>query len=258
MAKIVCVANPVRGAGRTSSAVNLAASLSLLEKKVLIIDCDPIKKASSSFGFTHDNYDYGLDDLLTGFVGGKGVVAKSSFEYLDVIPAGHGLDEIEDNLAYNPDKEGILGIIIKKFREDYDFIIFDTPGDDGLLTKSALIASDEILVPLKCDFQAVETLHKLLAMIKEVTEKFKSHVQMGGVLFTFCETISAIEDFLSPDVVNEFKGMIYETTIPESSLSGLLDTSPTKPVCLIDLKSDIADSFLNVAFEFLSREALPI
>ena len=254
MAKIVCVANPVRGAGRTSSAVNLAASLSLLEKRTLIVDCDPVKATSECFGFTHDNYDYGLDDLLTGFVGGKGVVARSNLEYLDIIPAGHGLDEIEDNLAYNPDKEGILTIIIKKFREDYDFIIFDTPGDDGLLTQSALIASDDLFIPLKFDSQVVDHLKKLLEMMNESREKFKSRIRMGGILFTFCNTISAVENMLSEDIVAEFKAFIYQTTIPESILYEST-VAQTKPACLIDLKSDIADSFLNVACEFLSRDA---
>ncbi len=254
IAKIVCVANPSNGAGRTSSAVNLAASLSLLEKKTLIIDCDPAKTTSNCFGFTHDNYDYGLDDLLTGFVGGKGVVARSSMDYLDIIPAGHGLDGIADNLAYNPDKEGILDIIMKKFRDDYDFIIFDTPGDDGLLTKSALIASDDLFVPLKCDPDAVEHLKMLLEMKNEVCEKYKSHIQMGGILFTFCETISTAEKMISADTVEEFREFIYQTTIPESSLY-VDDAGPHKPACLIDLKSDIADSFLNVAYEFLLRDA---
>ncbi len=253
MAKIVCVANPVRGVGRTSSAVNLAASLSLLEKKVLIVDCDPFKVTSSCFGFTHDNYDYGIDDLLTGFVGGKGVVEQSSLEYLDVIPAGHGLDEIEDNLAYNPDKEKILNIIIEKFREDYDYIIFDTPGDEGLLTKSAILASDDLLIPLKCDSHATGTFQKLLDMINDARDNYKSNIKMGGILFTFWDNSYDVDNMLPEDISDEFKTHIFETTVPVSKFYES-DAGKTAPACLVDLKSDIADSFLNIAYEFLSRD----
>ncbi len=253
MAKIICVANLAKGAGRTLSAVNFAASLSLLEKKTLIVDCDPLKQTSEYFGFTAEKYDYGLDDLLTGFVGGKGVVAESELEYLDIIPAGHGLAEIEKNLAYNPDKEKVLNIIIKKFREDYDYIIFDTPGDSGLLTKSAILASDDLIIPLKCDLTVVQNLNSLLTIVEEIREEYKSLIHMSGIIFTFCDNIGAVDEFFSGEVGKNFKEVTFKTTIPESSLfeNGM---NKNQPACLIDLKSDIATSFLNVAFEFLARE----
>lgn len=252
MARIICVANPVKGVGRTLSAVNFAASLALLEKKTLIVDCDPFKQTSEYLGFTNDNYDYGLDDVLTGFVGGKGVVAESDIAYLDVIPAGHGLDDIEKNLAYNPDKEKVLNIIMKKFRADYDYIIFDTPGSNGLLTKSALIASDDLLIPLRCDRKAVDNLSTLLTIINEMREEYKSIIQLSGILFTYCDTIETAEAFFSKETLHKFEDVVFKTTIPESTF---METNLNKnqPACLIDLKSDIAESFLDVAFEFLAR-----
>lgn len=253
MAKIICVANLIKGAGRTISAVNFAASLSVLEKKTLIIDCDPLKDTSEYFGYTKEKYDYGLDDLLTGFVGGKGVVAGSDLEYLDIIPTGHGLNDIEENLAYNPDKERVLNIIIKKFREDYDYIIFDTPEEYGLLTKSAMLASDELLIPLKCDDGVAGNLSRLLESIEEVREDYKSMIKMTGILFTFCDNLEVVENFFSKEVVKNMEEIFFTTTIPESAFFEE-EANKNKPACLIDLKSDIAESFLNMTYEFLDRE----
>lgn len=253
MAKIICVANLVKGAGRTLSAVNFAASLSLLEKKTLIIDCDPLKDTSEYFGYTKEKYDYGLDDLLTGFVGGKGVVAGSDLEYLDVIPSGHDLSNIDENLAYNPDKERVLTIIIKKFREDYDYIIFDTPAEYSLLTKSAMLASDELLIPLKCDDNVAENLSRLLESVEEVREDYKAVIKTTGILFTFCENLEVVETFFSEEVVTKLKDVFFKTTIPESVFFDE-EVNKKQPACLIDLKSDIADSFLDVTYEFLDRE----
>lgn len=252
MAKIICIANLVNGVGRTLCAVNFAASLSLLEKKTLVIDCDPKKDTGEYFGYTKEKYDYGLDDLLTGFVGGKGVVAGSDFEYLDIIPAGHGLDDIEESLAYNPDKEQVLDIIIRKFREDYDYIIFDTPGEYGLLTKSAMLASDEILIPVKSGDAVSENLASLFDTIEKFREDYKSDVKIAGILFTFCDRLEEVKSRIDDDVPEKFESFFFSATIPDSVFIKN-NNDKKQPACLIDLKSDIAASFLELSYEFLSK-----
>lgn len=251
MGKIIGIANPVKASGRTLSAVNLSASLALLEKRVLIVDCDTEKKTSEHLGFTFENYEYGLDDILTGFVGGKGVVARTRLEYLFAIPAGHGLDEIEDNLFYNPEKERVLEIVIDKFREDYDYIIFDTPGDSGLLTRSVMIASDEILVPLRWGPDAETQLSDFINVLTEIDEKFNLNIKTTGILLVGTRGEEAPERYLTADQINRFKGSFYRETIPE--ITGT-DENQAGPACLVDIKSRLAAAYLNTAYEFLARE----
>lgn len=253
MCNVICVANLVKGVGRTSTAVNFAASLSLLEKKTLIVDCDPAAHASSYLGFNSEMYDYGLDDLMLGLVGWRGVVRKTSIELLDCVPAGLDLGSIQKKLALNPDKEKVLSIVIKKFKDDYDYILFDTPSDKGFLTRSVLQASDSILIPEKSGLESINNLYNILGFASDIRKDLKTSLKVAGILFVMTENIDKAQHNFSAEAFNEFKHAIYPITIPDSEMYGR-SVQETKPACLIDIKSDFSEAFLDLSFEFLYRD----
>jgi chromosome partitioning protein len=249
MGHVICVANLAEKAGRTFTAVNVAASLSVLEKKVLLVDCDPRGRASGCLGISLDEGDFGLDDFLTGIVGGRAVVRRTALAYLDVIPPGHALKDIETMLAQNPDKEKILSIVLRQFVERYDYIIFDTSSEKNLITRSALLAGDSLLMPEVPGPSTGDHLYDLLGFAGEVRKTAKTPLTVSGLLFLNCPDRTGVEQFSDDPRRALLEGALLPVSIPES-----LPGQDRSPLCLADIKSPAAEAFLDLSFEFLYRE----
>lgn len=234
-------------------AVNFAASLSLLDKNVLLVDCDGSGRTSACLGFTSGTYDYGLDDVLTGIVGGRAAVQQTSMEGLDLIPAGESLDTIEENLKYNPDKEKVLSIILKKFREHYDYIVFDTPGDTGLLAQSAMVACDSLMIPTLISPETRHDLDRILEFATVTRKSVDDPLKLSGIVFMNGRDEDATASGFLENTLLDFKQAVYPVAIPETDRGDDPD-APMKPVCLVDVKSPVSEAFLDVSFEFLYRE----
>ncbi|GAB6096388.1 AAA family ATPase [Desulfatiferula olefinivorans] len=249
MGHVICVANLAEKAGRTFTAVNIAASLSVLEKKVLLVDCDPTGQAAGCLGITIGDGDFGLDDFLTGIVGGRAVVRKTALPFLDVIPPGLCLGDIETTLAQNPDKEKILSIVLRPFVKRYDYIIFDTSHEKNLITRSAFLACDSLLMPVVPGPSTGDLLDDLLGFAGDVRKAVKDPLTLSGLLLLNC-TDSRCAPLVSTDPSRGVpEGAILPVTIPE-----IPQEHRVSPLCLADLKSPAAEAFLDLCFEFLYRE----
>lgn len=249
MGHVICVANLKGKTGRTLTAVNFAASLALLEKSVLLVDCDANGQASAFLGAGPMDESFGLDDLLSGIVGGRAVVKKTALDYLDLIPSGQFLGDIETILAQNPDKEKVLSIVLRKFRESYDYIIFDTAAGKNLITRSALMACDSLLIPLFLGRAAPPNLYSLLGFASDVRKNMADPLKISGILFLNCPDPSEIARCYRNHEFDDVNQAILPVTIPELAMD-----QGTGPLCLTDIKSPCAEAFLDLSFEFLYRE----
>ncbi|MBU1168115.1 MAG: AAA family ATPase [Proteobacteria bacterium] len=253
MCNVICVANLQEKTGRTSTAVNFAASLALLEKKVLLVDCDANGQASFCLGILSHAYDFGLDDLLSGIVGGRAVVRQTAMDFLDIIPPGHSLNEMEKKLAQNPDKEKVLSIVLSTFKERYDYIIFDTPGQKNLMTISALVSCDSLMIPALLGPRTLDGLYSLLGFASDVRKKIDEPLKIAGILFMDCNSLQDVDNYYQKNEHKDFKHAICSVTIPGKPLDPEVDGA-TAPSCLVDIKSDYSEAFLDLSFEFLYRE----
>lgn len=253
MSNVICVANLRKKTGRTCTAVNFAASLSLLDKRVLLVDCDASGHASECLGFGPGSYEFGLDDFLIGIVGARAVVKQTEMEGLDLIPAGGSLNEMEKQLAYNPDRDKVLSIILKKFRESYDIIVFDTPGDKGLLTRSALMACDSLLIPALLAEETLDDLNHLLGFASDVRKGNDTPLKLSGIVFMDCQSTDHVGAFYTNNELKAYDRAVYPVTIPGKP-SDMSWKTMAKPLCLMDIKSPMAEAFLDLSFEFLYRE----
>lgn len=253
MSNIICIANLREKTGRTCTAVNFAASLSLLDKRVLLVDCDASGQASACLGFGKGSYEFGLDDFFIGIVGARAVVKKTMLDGLDLIPAGGSLADIETHLAYNPDKDKVLSIILRKFRESYDVIIFDTPADQGLLTRSAMVASDSLLIPALLAPDTLDDLNRLLVFASNARKGMDAPLKISGIVFMNCQSSDHVGSYYSNGELKNFRHAVFPVTIPEKPADMSWDTM-ARPMCLKDIKSPLAEAFLDLSYEFLYRE----
>lgn len=249
MSHVICVANFVGQSGKTSTVVNLAASLAVLEKKTLVVDCDPEGKTSDCLLADKDLAAFGLDDVLTGIVSGKSAVASTRFEYLDIIYAGDGLDTVDKILSMNPEREKILSIIIQKFKDQYDFIVFDTPSEKGFLAKSAVIAGDSLLIPSHSGTGTADDIFDVLAYSGKIRPVMDNPLKLSGILFNRCSDLSDLELLKTDTRIKSLKNALFPVAIPPVEPKD----DPCRPACLCDVKSLYAEAFLDLCFEFLYR-----
>jgi chromosome partitioning protein len=245
MSHVICVVNFDEKSGKTSTVVNLAASLAVLEKKTLVVDCDPKGTASNGLVPDKDLSAFGLFDVLTGIVSGRTAVSETKLPYLDIIPTGDGLDVVEKSLNQNPEKEKILAIIIQKFKDHYDYILFDTPPEKGLLSQSAVMASDSILIPVKYGEEVKEGVIDALAYSGKFRSVDENPLKLSGILATRCPDLKDLGRWL-----NEMKNALLPVAIPEAKGSA----DPCLPSCLEDIKAPYSEAYLDLCYELLYRD----
>lgn len=252
MSRVIGVANQKGGVGKTTSAINLAASLAVLEFHTLLVDADPQANSTTGVGFDLHNIQQSLYDCMVNDTPARDVVLKSDIPNLDVIPSHIDLVGAEIEMINYPNRESVLKNIIAPIREDYDFVIIDCSPSLGLITVNALVASDSVIVPVQTEFFALEGLGKLLNTIKIVQTRLNTDLQIEGILMTMYDGRLRLCNQVVSEVRKHFDEMVFNTIIHRNSK---ISEAPSvgKPVILYDAQSKGAMNYLNLAKEVLQK-----
>jgi len=253
MTKVISVVNQKGGVGKTTTTINLASSLSVLDKKILIIDFDPQGNSSSGIGIEKDELEYHVYHLLAGLVDFDKVTYKTELKNLEIIPSNRELAAAEVELVNEVGREFILKDILTEFELKYDYIFIDCPPSLSLLTINALAASDTILIPIQAEYYAMEGVGDLVKTIEQVKKRINSSLTVEGILLTMYSERVNLSNQVYEEVKNYFGDKFYKTIIPRNVR---LSEAPSfgKPAMLYDMKSKGAQAYLRLAKEFLNGQ----
>ncbi|WP_132054659.1 ParA family protein [Pseudocnuella soli] len=252
MARIIGVANQKGGVGKTTTAINLAASFAVLEYKTLLIDADPQANSTTGVGFDLQNVTQSLYDCMVNNATARDVILKTDIPYLDLIPSHIDLVGAEIEMINYPNRESVLKGLVDEVRNDYDFIIMDCSPSLGLITVNALTASDSVIVPVQCEFFALEGLGKLLNTIKIVQSRLNTSLVIEGILMTMYDGRLRLCNQVVNEVRRHFEDLVFATIIHRNAR---LSEAPSvgKPVILYDANSKGSANYLNLAKEILQK-----
>lgn len=252
MGRTIVIANQKGGVGKTTTAINLSASLAKLEKKVLVVDMDPQGNTTSGFGVEKENTEYSVYDLLLGECGIKDAVLPDVFERLSLLPSHIDLAAAEIELIEKEEKEFILKKALDQVKEEYDFIMIDCPPSLNLLTINSMCAGDTVLVPIQCEYYALEGLTQLMHTIQLVKDRLNPDLEIEGVVFTMYDARTNLSLQVVENVKNNLNQNIYKSIIPRNVR---LAEAPSygMPITEYDPKSTGAESYLLLAEEVIHR-----
>ena len=252
MGKIIAIANQKGGVGKTTTTVNLAASLGVLEKKVLLIDADPQANATSGLGIDTDNVQIGTYQLLEHSISAQEAIVSTDSPNLDLIPAHIDLVAIEIELVDKDGREYMMKKAISELRENYDYILIDCAPSLGLLTLNALTAADAVIIPIQCEYFALEGLGKLLNTIKSIQKIHNPDLDIEGMLLTMFDSRLRLSNQVVEEVRKHFADMVFDTIIQRNVR---LSEAPSYGESIIkyDASSKGAANYLNLANEVVKK-----
>ncbi|WP_026711469.1 AAA family ATPase [Flavobacterium filum] len=254
MGKIIAIANQKGGVGKTTTTVNLAASLGVLEKKVLLIDADPQANASSGLGIDVDTVSIGSYQVLEHSNSPAEAVVKCSAPNVDVIPAHIDLVAIEIELVDKENREYMLKEALASIKDDYDYILIDCAPSLGLLTLNALTAADSVVIPIQCEYFALEGLGKLLNTIKSVQKLHNPDLDIEGLLLTMYDSRLRLSNQVVEEVQKHFNDMVFSTIIQRNVK---LSEAPSfgESIINFDATSKGANNYLSLAEEIIKKNS---
>ena len=254
MGKIIAIANQKGGVGKTTTSINLAASLGVLEKKVLLIDADPQANASSGIGIDIENIEVGTYQVLEHSNSAKEAIVKTETPNLDIIPAHIDLVAIEIELVDKESREYMLKTALDEIKDDYDYILIDCAPSLGLLTLNALTAAHAVIIPIQCEYFALEGLGKLLNTIKSVQKIHNADLDIEGLLLTMYDSRLRLSNQVVEEVQKHFNNMVFQTIIQRNVR---LSEAPSYGESIInyDASSKGAVNYLSLAKEIINKNA---
>lgn len=254
MGKIIAVANQKGGVGKTTTTVNLAASLGVLEKKVLLIDADPQANASSGLGIDVEDVEYGTYQVLEHTISAKDAIQQTTSPNVDIIPAHIDLVAIEIELVDKENREYMLQKALTEVKDDYDYILIDCAPSLGLITLNSLVAADSVIIPIQCEYFALEGLGKLLNTIKSVQKIHNPILDIEGLLLTMFDSRLRLSNQVVDEVRKHFNTMVFDTIIRRNTRLGEAP-SYGESIIAYDATSKGAVNYLNLANEILKKNA---
>jgi len=255
MGKVIAIANQKGGVGKTTTAINLAAGFSVLEHKTLVIDADPQANATSGVGFDPRNIKTSIYECIIDDVEPKNIILNTSTPFLDLIPAHIDLVGAEVEIINLPNREKMMRKVVSKIRDDYDFIIIDCSPSLGLITINALTAADSVIIPVQCEYFALEGLGKLLNTIKIVQSRLNPALDIEGILLTMFDNRLNLSRQVAEEVKTHFQQMVFDTLINRNTKLG---EAPSfgQTIMMHDLNSSGAINYLNLAREILQKHEM--
>lgn len=255
MGKIISIANQKGGVGKTTTAINLAASLGVLEFNVLLVDADPQANSTSGVGFDPRNIKTSIYECIINDVHPRDIILKTGTPNLYLLPAHIDLVGAEIEIINMPNREMLMKQALEKVKKDYDFIIIDCSPSLGLVTVNSLSASDSVIIPVQCEYFALEGLGKLLNTIKIVQERLNKNLEIEGILLTMYDLRLRLSNQVVEEVKTHFQTMVFDTIIQRNTKLG---EAPSfgESIIMHDASSKGAINYLNLAREILQKNGM--
>lgn len=254
MGRIIAIANQKGGVGKTTTAINLSASLAEKGRKVLAIDMDPQGNMSSGLGLDKDSIDGTIYDMIIGEADVEEVIHKDTIENLDILPSNVDLSAVEIEMIDVENKEFVVKNSIQKIRDNYDYIIIDCPPSLSLLTVNAMTTADSVLVPIQCEYYALEGLSQLIHTVELVKSRLNPVLEIEGVVFTMYDARTNLSLQVVENVKDNLEQNIYKTIIPRNIRLAEAPSFGT-PINQYDPRSAGAESYRRLAEEVISKES---
>lgn len=255
MGKIIAIANQKGGVGKTTTAINLAAALGVLERKVLLVDADPQANATSGVGIDPRNVKTSIYECIVNEIEPRDIILETNSPNMDLLPAHIDLVGAEIEMINLPSREKMMRVALNKIKDDYDFIIIDCSPSLGLITLNALSAADSVIVPVQCEYFALEGLGKLLNTIKIVQSRLNPELSIEGLLLTMYDIRLRLSNQVVEEVKTHFQQMVFDTIIQRNTRLGEAP-SHGETIIIHDATCKGAINYLNLAREILQKNEM--